>query len=77
MHRGTENHSDRSRAVLILGVVASSVTPAETAVHDLQVTRAYYDSLPDLVRSHLRCTLVDELRPIVQKHDIEGLMMGG
>jgi hypothetical protein len=77
VHRGTENHSNRSRAVLILGVVASSVTPAETAVHDLLVTRGYYDSLPDLVRSHLRCTLVDELRPIVQKHDIEGLMMGG
>ena len=77
VHRGTENHSNRSRAELILGVVANSVTPAETAVHDLQMTRADYDSLPDDVRSHLRCTLVDELRPIVQKHDIEGLMMGG
>jgi hypothetical protein len=77
VHRGTENRSDRSRAVLILGVVADSVSPAETAVHDLHITGAYYDSLPDPVRRHLRCTVVDELRPITQKHDIEGLMMGG
>jgi hypothetical protein len=77
VHRGTENHSTLSRAVLILGVVASSVSPAETAVHDLQLTGAYYDSLPDMVRQHLRCTVVDKLEPIVQKHDIEGLMMGG
>jgi len=77
VHRGTENHSNRSRAVLILGVVADSVGPAETAVHDLQITGAYYDSLPDRVLRHLRCTVVDELRPIIQKHDIEGLMMGG
>jgi hypothetical protein len=66
-----------SRAVLILGVVASSVSRAETAVHDLQLTGAYYDSLPDMVRQHLRCTVVDKLELIVQKHDIEGLMMGG
>jgi Phytanoyl-CoA dioxygenase (PhyH) len=77
VHRGTENHSTNSRAVLILGVVASSVSPAETAVHNLQLTGAYYDSLPDTVRQHLRCTVVGELEPIVQKHDIEGLMMGG
>jgi hypothetical protein len=77
VHRGTENHSTLSRAVLILGVVARSVSPAETAVHDLQLTGAYYDSLPDMVREHLRCTVVDKLEPIVQKHDIEGLMMGG
>jgi Phytanoyl-CoA dioxygenase (PhyH) len=77
VHRGTENHSNRSRAVLILGVVAGSVSSAETAVHDLQMTGDYYDSLPDVVQQHLRCTVVDELVPIVQKHDIEGLMMGG
>jgi hypothetical protein len=77
VHRGTENHSTRSRAVLIIGVVASSVSPAETAVHDLQLTGGCYESLPDMVRQHLRCTVVDKLEPIVQKHDIEGLMMGG
>ena len=76
VHRGTENHSDRTRAVLILGVVTADTDPSEIAVHDLTVTRAYYHNLPEQVRQHLRCTVVDELSPIVQKHDIEGLMMG-
>lgn len=77
VHRGTENHSDRSRAVLILGVVSADVTPEETEVHDLTLTRPYFDQLPPVVRGHLRCRVVDALEPIVQKHDIEGLMMGG
>jgi hypothetical protein len=75
LHRGTAHHGDRSRAVLILGVVAPGVEVGD--VHDLFVTRAYHEALPAGVRRHLRCTVVDELRPIVQKHDIEGLMMGG
>jgi len=77
VHRGTANHSDRSRAVLILGVVAPDVGPDETDVHDLTVTASYLAGLPDQVRRHLRCRVVDRLEPIVQKHDIEGLMMGG
>jgi hypothetical protein len=28
------------------------------------------------VRDHLHCPVVDELTPIVQKHTIEGLVMG-
>jgi hypothetical protein len=77
IHRGTANHSERSRAVLILGVVAADLDPAATAVHALRLTQTYYDGLPADLQSHLRCTVVDELRPIVQQHDIEGLMMGG
>lgn len=77
IHRGTQNHSDRSRAVLILGVVTGDTDPREIDVHGLVLTRRYFDALPDEVRPHLHCTLVDELTPIVQKHDIEGLMMGG
>lgn len=77
VHRGTENHSQQSRAVLILGVVSADVDAAETQVHDLTVTRAYLEALPAGVREHLRCRVVDRLEPIVQKHDIEGLMMGG
>jgi hypothetical protein len=77
VHRGTQNHSDRSRAVLILGAVTRDTDPSEIAVHDLVVTRQYHDALPASVRSHLHCTVVDELAPIMQKHDIEGLMMGG
>ena len=77
IHRGTQNHSDRSRAVLILGVVTGETDPGEIEVHDLVLTHQYDDALPDDVRRHLHRTLVDELDPIVQKHDIEGLMMGG
>jgi hypothetical protein len=40
------------------------------------VTKQYWDQLPDTVRRHLRCPIVDELTPITQKHDIEGLVMG-
>ncbi len=74
IHRGTANVSDRERAVLILGVATRD---ADTDVHDLHVTREYFDALPESVKPHLECTIVDELRPIIQKHDIEGLMMGG
>jgi len=77
IHRGTANHSGQSRAVLILGVVRADVDAAETEVHDLTLSRGYYESLPAQVREHLRCRVVDRLEPIVQKHDIEGLMMGG
>jgi hypothetical protein len=77
IHRGTKNHSGRSRAVLILGVVTGDTDPHDIEVHNLVLTRRYFDTLPAEVRPHLYCTLADELAPIVQKHDIEGLMMGG
>jgi Phytanoyl-CoA dioxygenase (PhyH) len=77
IHRGTANLSASSRAVLILGVVCDDVDPTDIEVHDIVVTRAYHGKLPESVRSHLRCTVVDELQPLIQKHDIEGLMMGG
>jgi hypothetical protein len=46
------------------------------AHHDLAVTKGYWVSLPQRVRDHLACPVVDELAPITQKHDIEGLVMG-
>lgn len=74
IHRGTANHSDKSRPVLVLGVDAPGAINAER--HDLQVTRGFYESLPDFVKQHLTCRVVDKLEPIVQAHTIEGLMMG-
>jgi hypothetical protein len=74
IHRGTANHSDRSRPVLVLGVDAPDARNAER--HDLQVTQAYYDALPAIVRNHLACRIVEKLEPIVQAHTIEGLVMG-
>jgi hypothetical protein len=74
IHRGTKNESDKYRPVLVLGVDAPGAGNAEH--HDLAVTRDYWDSLPEQVRQHLHCPIVDELVPITQKHTIEGLVMG-
>jgi ectoine hydroxylase-related dioxygenase (phytanoyl-CoA dioxygenase family) len=74
IHRGTANHSDKSRPVFVLGVDAPDGINA--AKHDLQVTRGYWDSLPEQVRRHLACRVVDRLEPIVQGHAIEGLLKG-
>lgn len=75
IHRGTENLSSEPRPVLVLGVDAPGAGNADH--HDMAVTRGFFDSLPQRVRDHLVCPVVDELTPITQKHDIEGLMMGG
>jgi hypothetical protein len=74
IHRGTANRSERSRPVLVLGVDAPDARNAEK--HDLQVTQAYWDRLPEVVRKHLRCRIVPELEHIEQAHTIEGLRMG-
>ena len=74
IHRGTPNRSNTSRPVLVLGVDAPDGRNAER--HDFQITRRFYDTLPEDLRGHLTCRLVDELEPIVQGHTIEGLMMG-
>lgn len=74
IHRGTKNHSDRSRPVLVLGLDGPEAGNAER--HDLAVTPDYLRSLPPSVSSHLHCPVVQSLRPIVQKHTIEGLVMG-
>jgi hypothetical protein len=74
LHRGTANQSDKSRPVFVLGVDAPDARNADK--HDLQLTRGYYDSLPDEVRRHITCRVVDTLDPIVQEHTIEGLLTG-
>ncbi|SDS76834.1 Ectoine hydroxylase-related dioxygenase, phytanoyl-CoA dioxygenase (PhyH) family [Friedmanniella luteola] len=74
IHRGTENRSQLSRPVLVLGLDAPGAGNAEH--HDLAVTRDYHAALPQRVRDHLRCPVVDQLTPITQKHTIEGLVMG-
>ena len=74
IHRGTANRSQESRPVLVLGVDAPGAGHAE--LHDMMVTRDFYGTLPDELRRHLHARVVDELIPIVQKHTIEGLVMG-
>ena len=72
IHRGTANRSQSARPVLVVGVDAPDGTNA--LHHDLQVTKAYAASLPPRVRDHLTCRVVDNLRPVVQHHVIEGLL---
>jgi len=74
IHRGTANQSNKSRPVLVLGVDAPDARNAEK--HDLQVTRGYFETLPEQVRKHLTYRMVDKLEDIVQAHTIEGLKMG-
>jgi hypothetical protein len=74
IHRGTANRSQSSRPVFVLGVDAPDARNAEK--HDLQVTQAYWDALPESVRAHLTCRVVSSLEDIYQAHTIEGLKMG-
>ncbi len=74
IHRGTPNRSNQSRPVLVLGVDAPGAINAER--HDLQFTQGYYERLPEQVRRHVTCRVVDALEPIYQAHTIEGLVMG-
>jgi ectoine hydroxylase-related dioxygenase (phytanoyl-CoA dioxygenase family) len=74
IHRGTANHSSMSRPVLVLGVDAPGA--GNDGHHDLAVTRGYWEKLPERVQAHLHCPVVETLTPIVQKHTIEGLVMG-
>jgi hypothetical protein len=72
IHRGTANRSDEARPVLVIGVDAPDATNAHH--HDLQVTRAYLESLPPQVRDHLTYRVADELTTVLQHHVIEGLL---
>jgi hypothetical protein len=74
IHRGTANHSNKARPVLVLGVDAPDARNAER--HDLQFTRGFWASMPPELQRRFACRVVDQLEPIVQAHTIEGLMMG-
>jgi len=60
--------------VLVLGVDAPGAGNDDK--HDMAVTKEYWAALPEQVRRHLKCPVVDTLTPITQKHSIEGLVMG-
>ncbi|PSR52739.1 phytanoyl-CoA dioxygenase [Adhaeribacter arboris] len=74
IHRGTANYSNKPRPALVLGVDSPTARNAER--HDLQITRAYFEQIPESLKEHLTYRLVDKLEPIYQAHTIEGLMMG-
>lgn len=80
--RGAEPPGDASVGRNLRQARAQAATEVDapgaghSALHDPMVTPAFWDSLPASVQEHLVCRVVDELIPISQKHDIEGLEMG-
>lgn len=74
VHRGTSHASMIPRPVLVLGVDAPGAGHA--ALHDMLVTKDFYESMPEVLRRHLVCRVAEELTPIVQKHEIPGLTTG-
>src|SRR4051794_26747148 len=72
IHRGTANNSNEPRPVLVVGVDAPGATNANH--HDLQVTRAWLESVPAKVRDHLTYRVTDALETVLQNHVIEGLL---
>jgi ectoine hydroxylase-related dioxygenase (phytanoyl-CoA dioxygenase family) len=72
IHRGTANRSQTPRPALVIGVDAPDATNANH--HDLQVTKAYAESLPAQVLNHLTYRMVDRLDMVIQHHVIEGLL---
>lgn len=74
VHRGTAHPSPIARPVLVLGVDAPGAGHA--ALHDMMVTKDSFEALPQALREHLVCRVVEALVPVTQKHDIEGLVLG-
>ena len=72
IHRGTANVSDKARPVLVIGVDGPGATNA--AHHDLQMTEAYAESLPEELRGRFNARIVDRITAVRQNHVIEGLI---
>ena len=73
IHRGTPNRSPIARPVLVVGAVAPHVDTSDA--HRIEVTAKWHAGLPEKLRRRLRCEIVERIEPIIQRHDIEGLMM--
>jgi hypothetical protein len=58
LHRGTPNRTASPRPMVVLGYVMHWLHTANT---ELNVPRAYYESLPRETRQMLRCNVVDEV----------------
>src|SRR5215213_5174148 len=74
IHRGTANRSNEPRPVLVVGVDAPDATNAKH--HDLQVTQAYLDSLPPVIRDDLTGRGAEELRPVSEDGGVGGVLEG-
>ncbi len=58
LHRGSPNCTAQPRPMVVMGYVMHWL---HTAHLDLNLPRAYYDSLPESIQQMLRCQVVDQL----------------
>ncbi len=58
LHRGTPNHTDAPRPMVVMGYVMHWL---HTPKVELEVGRDYYQALPEATRKLLRCAVVDRL----------------
>jgi Phytanoyl-CoA dioxygenase (PhyH) len=72
IHRGTANVSERARPVLVIGTDGPSAKNADH--HDLQMTRAFEESLPMALKGRFNGRIVEQISSVRQNHVIEGLI---
>jgi Phytanoyl-CoA dioxygenase (PhyH) len=72
IHRGTANVSDSARPVLVIGVDGPGATNADH--HDLQMTQAFEESLPIVLKGRFNGRIVEQISNVRQNHVIEGLI---
>lgn len=72
IHRGTANVSLGARPVLVIGVDGPGATNADH--HDLQMTRAFEESLPIVLKGRFTRRIVEQINSVRQNHVIEGLL---
>lgn len=72
IHRGTANVSNSARPVLVIGTDGPGATNADH--HDLQMTRAFEESLPSALVGRFNGRLVHQISLVRQNHVIEGLI---
>lgn len=72
IHRGTANRSDKARPVLVIGVDGPDA--ANSAHHDLQMTRAFEASLPPVLKGRFNGRVVEQIGCVRQYHVIDGLI---
>jgi hypothetical protein len=58
LHRGSPNRTHAPRPMVVMGYVMHWL---HTPQVDVTLPRDYYESLPEQVRTMLRCNVVDEL----------------
>ena len=58
LHRGSPNRTDSARPMVVMGYVMHWLYTPKV---DLNVPRAYYNSLPPPLQKLLRCEVVDSL----------------